>query len=116
MDPNGSSGMQARSDATHEFRVNIGLRAFPSVSDGLLEELTMRVEDTLSANAAKIAPGASASADLVTRTIELDFVVLSTAMAIHGLVGELTRIALESIEPDAVTFWSSATSSTSADA
>jgi hypothetical protein len=103
--------MQAGSDATQEFSVCIGLRARPSVSDDLLEEFTMRVEDALNARAGEIAPGASASANLAARTIELDFIVLSTPIAIHGLVGEVTRIALESIEPEAVTFGSSATSS-----
>jgi hypothetical protein len=103
--------MQAEPEPTQEFVVRIGLMAFPSVSDDLLEELTIRLERALEVDAADIAPGASASTNFLTRAIELDFTIVSSPIEIHGLVGEVTRIALGSIDPEAVTFGSSTTAS-----
>jgi hypothetical protein len=106
-----SSEMQANGGDTHEFSVRIELLASPWIHDDQLEQLTMRVEDALNADASEIAPGASASANFLTRAIELDLTIASSPIAIHGLVGDVTRVALESIEPDSVSFRSSTTSS-----
>jgi hypothetical protein len=99
-----------------EFKVLIGLMALPWVSDDLLEDLTIWVEDALGDRAAEIAPGASASANFASRSIELDFAVMATPVEIHHLVGEVVEIALEALnqhaEKTAVSFGSSATSST----
>jgi hypothetical protein len=109
-----SSGIQA-GQATQEFSARIGLMALPWVSDDLLEELTMRVADALSANAAELAPGASASANFSARSIELDFAVEATPIEVHRLVGEVVRIAMEALNRHearaAVSFGSSATTS-----
>ncbi len=71
----------------------------------------MRVEDALGAQAAEIAPGASASANFETRTIELDLIADSTPSAVHALVGEVVWIALAStVDQAPVSFESSSTS------
>ena len=95
--------------------MRIGLIALPWVSDDLLEDLTIYVEDALSHSAAEIAPGASASANLLDRAIELDFAAETTPIDVHRLVGEVVRIAMDALnqyaEKAAVSFGSSATSS-----
>lgn len=110
----GSSRTQAE-QATQEFNVRVGLMALPSVSDDLLEDLTIYVEDALSRDAAEMAPGASASANFSDRAIELDFAVETTPIEVHRLVGEVVRIAMEALNEQAaeaaVSFGSSATSS-----
>jgi hypothetical protein len=110
----GSSGTQAE-QAAQEFSARIGLIALPWVSDDLLEELTICVEDALSVRATGIAPGASASANFSDRAIELDFTVETTPIEVHRLVGEVVRIAMEALNEHeakaAVLFGSSATSS-----
>ena len=109
----GSSGKRAEPEATQEFTIRVGLVALDWVPDDVLEDLTMRVEDALSADAAEIAPGASASANFGTRTIELDLIVDSTPSAVHALVGEVVRIAMASFPDDEqapVSFGSSNTS------
>jgi hypothetical protein len=103
--------MQADLGHIQEFSVRIELLASPWIHDNLLEQLTIRVEDALNADAYEIAPGASASANFLTRAIELDLTIASSPIAIHGLVGDVTRVALGSIEPDSVSFRSSTTSS-----
>jgi hypothetical protein len=103
--------MQADLGDMQEFGVRIELLAAAWIDDDLLERLTIRVEDVLNADAGEIVPGASASANFSTRTIELDLTIASSPIAIHGLVGDVTRVALESVEPDSVSFRSSATSS-----
>jgi hypothetical protein len=102
--------MKADLGDSQEFSVRIELIASTWVDDDLLEELTIRIEDALNADASGIAPGASASANFVSRAVELDLAIASSPIAIHGLVGVVTRIALESIESDAVSFRSSTTS------
>jgi hypothetical protein len=101
--------------AAQEFSVRIGLMALPWVSDDLLEELTICVEDALSVRAVELAPGASASANFSDRAIELDFTVETNPIEVHRLVGEVVRIAMEALNEhkaeDAVSFGSSATSS-----
>ena len=95
--------------------MRIGLMALPWVSDDLLEELTICVEDALSVRATEVAPGASASANFSERSIELDFAVEATPVDVHRLVGEVVRIAMEALNEHeakaAVSFGSSATSS-----
>jgi hypothetical protein len=108
--------MQADLGDIQEFSVRIELLASAWIDDDLLEQLTIRVEDALNADACEIAPGASASANFHTRAIELDLTIASSPIAIHGLVGDVTRVALESIEPDSVSFRSSTTSSALAQA
>jgi hypothetical protein len=110
----GSSGTLAE-QATQEFNVRIGLMALPWVSEDLLDDLTICVEDALSQGAAAIAPGASACANFLDRSIELDFAVETTPIEVHRLLGEVVRIAMEALnehaEKAAVSFGSSATSS-----
>jgi hypothetical protein len=100
--------------ATQEFKVRIGLTALPWVSDDLLEDLTICVEDALSHGAAAIAPGASGCANFLDRAIELDFVLETTPSEVHRLVGEAVRTATEALDAHAgkpaMSFGSSATS------
>jgi len=95
--------------------VRVGLMALPQVSDDLLEELTVCVEDALCSSAAEVAPGASASANFSDRAIELDFIVETTPIEVHRLVGDVVRIAMEALDEhaaeNAVSFGSSAMSS-----
>lgn len=88
--------------------------ALPWVSNDLLEDLTLCVEDALSERASEIAPGASASANFTDRAIELDFAVAATPAEVHRLAGEVLQIAMEALnayaDQTAVSFGSSATS------
>jgi hypothetical protein len=100
--------------AQQELAVCIRLSALPWVSDSLLEDLTVCVEDALGERAAKLAPGASASANFADHAIELDFSVVTTPSEIHKLAGEVLQIALDALhqhaDRTAVAFDSSATS------
>lgn len=97
-----------------EFVVRVGMAAADDVTDALLEELTILIEDALTAHAAHLAPGASACANLADRTIELDFrVEAESPEAMHRKVGEVVRIALEAVparDSQSVAFAGSATS------
>jgi hypothetical protein len=110
-----SSSKQAEQAVTQGFNVRIGLMALPWVSDELLEDLTICVEDALGGRAAEIAPGASASASFVDRAIELDFAVEATPVDVHRLIGEVVQMAMEALnehaEKAAVSFGYSSTSS-----
>jgi len=90
------------------------LPALPWVSDSLLEDLTVCVEDAFGERAAELVPGASASANFADRAIELDFSVVTTPSDIHKLAGEVLQIAMDAInqhaDRPAVAFGSSATS------
>jgi hypothetical protein len=105
-----SSGIQADLGGTQEFSVRVELSASAAVDDDLLEQLTIRIEDAIDADAAAVAQGASASANFLARAIELDLTITSTPVAIHALVGDVIRVAQESIEPHALSFRSSTTS------
>jgi hypothetical protein len=100
--------------APQELGVRIGLMALPWVSNDLLEDLTLCVEDALDERAGDIAPGASASANFADRAIELDFAVVATPAEVHRLAGEVLQIAMEALnahaDQTAVSFGSSATS------
>jgi hypothetical protein len=98
-----------------EFIVRVRMAATPDVSDELLEQLTILVEDALAEHATALAPGGSASANFMDHMIELDFTVeAESPEEMHRKVGEVVRIALEAVprrDPQSVAFAGSVTSS-----
>ncbi len=58
-----------------------------------LEDTTLHVEDVLTRHGADIAPGASASTNLVAGTIEIDAVIEATTPAeLHQKISELMEV------------------------
>lgn len=79
-----------------EFRARVVMIATPDVSDELLEEITMEIENALAERAADITPGASASANFAEHTIELDLFVEATSPDdLHQRIGAAVTVALE---------------------
>lgn len=112
-----SRDRQAGGPAIEEFVIRARMAATEDVSAEFLEQLTSLVEDALTSRAEAIAPGASASANFATNTIELDFIVEARSQReMHEKVGEVVNIAMEAIparEPQpAVAFAGSQTSVT----
>jgi hypothetical protein len=111
----GTDSAVGRADqAAQEIRVRIGLVAHDWVSNDLLEELTLCVEDALSEHAGEVAPGASASASFRDRSIELDFSAIATPSQVHLLAAEVLQVAMDALNQHAdraaVSFGSSSTS------
>src|SRR5579859_4515436 len=73
-----------------EASVSLVLSASESVPREVLEDLTLHVEEVLEEHAADIAPGASASANFATSSIEIDAVLEGEDPAeVHRRLAEL---------------------------
>lgn len=73
-----------------EASVEVTLSAGEAVPRSVLEDLTLHVEEVLHRHADEIAPGASASANFATNSIEIDLVLEgNNPVEVHKLLAEV---------------------------
>lgn len=76
-----------------EHEITLTMHADRPLAREVLEELTMKAQLVLDAQAKNLALGAAASANFVENSIELDFVVLASSDShVHDRIADVIRI------------------------